>query len=177
MKGIVFNLLEEVVIQEFGPDVWDDLLDEAQVGGAYTSLGNYPDTDMNALVAAAAAKLGKPPEDVLRWFGQQAMPLLAKRYPSLFVQHTNSRSFVLSVNSIIHPEVRKLYPGADCPFFHFTDTADDGLTIGYESSRDLLALAQGFIEGAAQVYQEEVEIKQLVCPHSGSFPSLRVEWT
>ena len=54
MKGIVFNLLEEVVIRHHGEDVWDALLDAAGVAGAYTSLGNYPDEDLGKLVAAAA---------------------------------------------------------------------------------------------------------------------------
>ena len=27
MKGVVFNLLEQVVVREYGENVWDDLLD------------------------------------------------------------------------------------------------------------------------------------------------------
>ena len=46
MKGVVFNLLEEAVLREFGPDTWDELLDEANVRGAYTSLGNYSDDEI-----------------------------------------------------------------------------------------------------------------------------------
>ena len=46
MKGIIFNLLEEVVTQAHGEEVWDQLLDAAQVDGAFTSLGNYPDEDL-----------------------------------------------------------------------------------------------------------------------------------
>ena len=57
MKGVVYNLLEEAVVEKFGADIWDDLLDDAGVAGAYTSLGNYTDEEMIALVDAAAAKL------------------------------------------------------------------------------------------------------------------------
>ena len=38
MKGIVFNLLEEVVTEAYGADAWDSLLDAAGLDGAYTSL-------------------------------------------------------------------------------------------------------------------------------------------
>ncbi|CEK14849.1 heme NO binding protein, partial [Chthonomonas calidirosea] len=31
MKGIVFNLLEDVVSNRFGDDTWDDILEDAQV--------------------------------------------------------------------------------------------------------------------------------------------------
>lgn len=119
MKGVIFNVLEEVVTQQFSQDVWEDLIDKAGVDGAYTSLGNYADEDLVSLVTTSAEVLGKTPGDILRWFGQSAMPLLATRYPSLFESHKSSRDFVLSVNKIIHPEVRKLYAGASCPFFHF----------------------------------------------------------
>ena len=41
MKGIVFNLLEEIVRETYGEDTWDDLLDSADLDGAYTSLRIY----------------------------------------------------------------------------------------------------------------------------------------
>src|SRR5438874_2247890 len=43
MKGVVFNLLEEIVVREHGEETWDLLLERAGLGGVYTSLGNYPD--------------------------------------------------------------------------------------------------------------------------------------
>jgi hypothetical protein len=38
VKGIVYNLLEEVVSAEHGEDTWDVLVDAAGVDGIYTSL-------------------------------------------------------------------------------------------------------------------------------------------
>lgn len=29
MKGVVFSLLEQIVVRDYGEDTWDDLLDEA----------------------------------------------------------------------------------------------------------------------------------------------------
>lgn len=177
MKGIVFNLLEEAVVQHFGQDAWDDLLDTAGAAGAYTSLGNYSDDEIVALVSTAAAKLSMSNADVLRWFGEQAMPLLKQRYPTLFAQHSSSRSFVLSVNSIIHPEVRKLYSGANCPFFHFRETSDHTVSMGYESSRRMCDLAHGFVKGAAKLYCEEVEITHHTCMNHGADKCLmEIRW-
>ena len=59
MKGIVFNLLEEVVRREYGEDAWDDLIDHAGIDGVYTSLGSYADTDLPRLVSAAARLLSR----------------------------------------------------------------------------------------------------------------------
>ena len=168
MKGIVFNLLEEAVSTEFGDATWDRLLDDAQLDGAYTSLGSYDDAEILRLVAVASKALGIPEEDVLRWFGRRAMPLLAKRYPAFFANHASARGFLLTLNSIIHPEVRKLYPGASPPVFDF-DTGDgDVLVIGYNSARRLCALAEGFMQGAAEHFGEQAEITQSACMHHGA---------
>jgi hypothetical protein len=167
MKGIVFNLLEEVVCAHHGAATWDGLVDAAGVTGAYTSLGSYRDEEIVALVGAASAALQVLPGEVLRWFGREAMPLLAKRFPAFFEAHDSLRPFITSLNSIIHPEVRKLYAGAACPHFHFEAAPDGALLIGYQSTRQLCDLAHGFIEGAARHYGEEVTIEHLNCMHQG----------
>jgi len=177
MKGVVFNLLEEAVLREFGPEAWDDLLDDSGVSGAYTSLGSYSDEEMIALVETAAVKLGMSNSEVLRWFGQRAMPILRERYPALFDSHSSSRNFVLSVNNIIHPEVRKLYSGAKCPFFHFREGNGGSVMMGYESSRKMCDLAHGFIEGAAQIFCEEVGITHHTCMNHGADKCLmEIRW-
>src|SRR5262245_6495155 len=114
MKGIVFNLLGDIVTEQYGADTWDLLLEQAHCDGSYTSLGNYPDEELLRIVAAAASAIGQPPQDVVRWFGRSALPVLATRYPQFF-RHQDTRDFVLTLNTIIHPEVRKLYPGAQAP--------------------------------------------------------------
>ena len=167
MKGIIFNLVEEVVGDRYGEDVWDDLLDAAGLDGAYTSLGSYPDDELFRLVAAASDKLGIPPDAVVRTLGEAAIPLLAERYPTFFVGHPSTKSFLLTLNDIIHPEVRKLYPGADVPSFGFDQPSDDTLVLRYHSERKLCALAEGFVLGAASHYGEQAEIDQPECMHRG----------
>jgi len=167
MKGIIFNLLEDVVRRERGEDAWDVLLEEAGLEGAYTSLGSYPDEQVVQLLAAASVEFGTSQQAVLRWFGRKAMPLLAERYPAFFHTQPTTRGFLLTLNHIIHPEVRKLYPGADVPQFDFDSSAADVLRIGYWSRRQLCALAHGFIEGAADLYHEQVTVHHVQCMHRG----------
>jgi hypothetical protein len=167
MKGIIFNLLEQVVTARHGEAAWDDLLDATGLAGTYTSLGSYQDAEMQQLVVAASQALGMEPDAVLRWFGREAMPLLAQHYPAFFAPHRSTRAFVMSVNSIIHPEVRKLYTGAGCPHFHFEDAPDGALHMGYNSPRRLCALAHGFIEGAADHFGETVNVEHPACMNRG----------
>ncbi len=176
MKGVIFNLLEEVVCEHHGDAAWEALLSATESDGIYTSLGSYADAELVALVEAASSLTGTPVRTLLHWFGVQALPKLAERYPAFFETAPDARSFILSVNTIIHPEVRKLYSGAACPHFHFAETPDT-LTLGYRSPRKLCDLAHGFVEGVAHHYGETVSFSQPSCMHDGA-PScqLVVTW-
>lgn len=178
MKGVVFNLLEETVTRAFGPDTWDHLVDTAGVHGAYTSLGNYPDSEIEALVAAAMQALSLDRNQVLRWFGQNAMPVLSELYPAFFDGPSSAREFTAGVNTIIHAEVRKLYPDSACPHFRMKDAPDGGLVMDYLSVRNMCALAQGFVEGAAAHYGEQVDFRHLACTaHGDPHCTFEIVWT
>lgn len=168
MKGVIFNLAEQVVTDAYGADTWDTLLDDAELDGAFTTLGNYPDAQLIAIVDAAAVRLGTSSADVVRIVGQGAIPLLAVRYPAFFTPHTSTRPFLLTLNDIIHPEVRKLYPGAEVPEFGFEEHGADVLNLEYRSHRKLCALAEGFVVGAAQHYGQTVAIEQPQCMLDGA---------
>lgn len=167
MKGIVFNLLEAVVRRDYGDDTWEEVLEAADVDGAHTSLGNYPDEEMMKLVGAASSALKMPADDVVRWFGRNALPLLAKKHPQFFDPHESTRSFLLTLNDVIHSEVRKLYPGADVPDFTYDTSSSEVLLMHYRSPRKLCALAEGFIEATAAHYAEELSLDQPECMKRG----------
>ena len=167
MKGIVFQLLHRVVAGEYGEATWDTLLTDAGVDGAYTSLGNYEDAELGKIVGAASRRLALPPEAIVRWFGRKAIPLLAGHYPKVFEPHADTRAFVLTLNSIIHPEVRKLYPGADVPNFDFDTSSPDELVMFYHSKRRMCSFAEGLLEGAADHFKQAAHIVQPKCMHRG----------
>lgn len=168
MKGIIFNLAEEVVAAAHGPETWDALLEESGASGAYTSLGSYPDSELIAILTAASARLGMPVADVLRWFGRSAMPLIAQRFPAFFTGVPNLQGFILSLNTIIHAEVRKLYAGATCPHFDFALQNNGQLHMTYHSPRQLCALVEGFVTGAADHFGETVTIDHGQCTRHGA---------
>ena len=159
----MFDLLEQVITRDYGEDAWDALLSAAALDGAYTSLGSYPDDDLFRLVAQASTTLQIPAQDVIRWFGREALPLLATAYPEFFAPHTTTRTFIRTLNDIIHPEVRKVYPGADVPWFDMGESPSGELVMGYTSKRRLCAFAEGLIQGAAAHYGENVDIEQPAC--------------
>jgi len=163
MKGVVFDLFEQAVVRAHGEDAWDDLLADAGLLGAYTSLGSYPDAHLGRLVDRASGALGMDAQDTTRWFGREALSLMAAAYPEFFTPHTSTHAFLMTLNDIIHPEVRKVYPGADVPWFDMGEAPDGALVMGYASRRRLCAFAEGLIQGAAAHYAESVRIEQPIC--------------
>jgi hypothetical protein len=168
VKGIILNLVEEAVVAEQGEQVWDDVLDTAELDGAYTSLGNYPDDHLARLVAAGAEVLEVEPRNLSRHLGQVAIQGLSERYPQYFSPHDATVSFLLTLDDVIHTEVRKLYPESEPPSFWFDDPVGNVLVVHYRSERRLCALAEGMIVGAAAHYRERVSIAHEVCMFDGA---------
>lgn len=166
MKGVIFNVVEEVVTERFGADTWDDLLEAAELVGAYTALGNYDDEELAALVAAAARTLDVSEPDVLRLVGRLGFSRLAARYGRLLDGHTTSRTVLADLNAVIHPQVLAIYPGATVPEFDFRDRGES-VELDYRSGRGLCHLAEGLAEGVAHHFGEEVEVRQPTCRHRG----------
>jgi hypothetical protein len=167
MKGIIFNLLEQVVTDEAGEETWERVLEAAGVEGAYTAVGTYHHDELHKLADAAASLMGQSPDDVVRWFGVKAIPLLAERYAGFFAGHSSTIPFLLRLNDVVHPEVRKLFPGAYAPDFDFERVDDRSLAIGYVSYRDLCPFAEGLVQGAAEHFGEPVAVEQTRCTRRG----------
>lgn len=158
MKGVVFNIVEEVVIGLYDEDTWDNVIDEAGVSGVYSSPGSYPDEDLYAIVAAAAKLLDVEVPALLRIVGTKAFNGLATRYPDLVGQHVDTIAFIRHVEDYIHPEVKKLYPSAILPEFEFSDLENGMTRMLYRSPRGLHNLAEGLIEGAAERFGQTITV-------------------
>lgn len=166
MKGVIFNVAEEVVTARFGADAWDDVLEAAGLEGVYTSLGNYEDAELGALVAAAASALDVSEAEVLQLIGTHGFARLASRYPKFLDDHTSSRTVLADLNGVIHPRVLTLYPGASVPEFDFSRVGNN-IELVYRSDRGLCHLAEGLASGAALSFDEEVDVYQQTCRHRG----------
>lgn len=167
MKGIIFDLLQQVMSERYGDDAWDEVLEASGVEGSYTAVGSYPDEDLLTLVGTGSRSLGVPVDELVRWFGRECIPLLKHRFPVFFERHDDTRSFLLTLNEVIHPEVRKLFPGAYAPSFDFSIPAENAIALGYYSHRNLCVFAEGLIEGSAKLYGERVTVEQSSCTKRG----------
>lgn len=169
MKGMVFTMLNDLVEDKFGIEVWDELIDTTQPpsGGVYTSVDTYPDAELLAYVQALSDKTGVAAPDLVRAFGHYVLGKFAEMHPEFFEGH-DLKSFLKSVHDVIHVEVKKLHPDAILPEFTYDDPAPDRLVMNYHSPRKLCALAEGLITGASEKFGETVRLDHSTCVHTGA---------
>ena len=106
MKGVIFNILEEMVIEQCGLHAWNEVLNSQKLEGVYTAGESYPDTELFALVNEISAKTDIPVENLVGAFGEFLFEQLAERYPIFIENKSDLRSFLKSVDSVIHMEVK-----------------------------------------------------------------------
>ena len=170
MKGVIFNILEDFVVDGWGEDAYDEILSMCPVSahGPFVGPGTYPDAELFAIAGAAAKKLGVPLSDALRAFGSFTFPKLAARYPMFLDGAEDAKTFLQSVHSVIHVEVRKLYPQAITPAFQYEDTGSDSLRVLYTSKRKLCQFMEGMIAGVGTHFRENIAVTHSACLLEGA---------
>ncbi|MEM7431063.1 MAG: heme NO-binding domain-containing protein [Pseudomonadota bacterium] len=177
MKGIVFNIFSDLVNDEFGMEVWDQLIDqtEPESMAIYTSTEIYPDEELVAYVTELSRITGAEAPALIRAFGKYMMHRFKGVHPE-FMEGQTAKSMLEGVHDVIHVEVKKLHPDTLLPTFEYESSGDDQLTMIYTSPRKLCHLAEGLIEGTGEVFGEAITIDHTECMHDGA-DSCRLELT
>lgn len=170
MKGVVFNILEAFVVENFGEDAYDDILDLCPAAGEVSFVGpkTYDDGLMLEIVGAACKHLDVPAEAALRSFGRFAFPHLAKSFPVFVDNQTDALAFLETVDEIIHVEVAKLMEGSVLPGMQFRRREDDTLVIEYDSARKMCHLLEGLLDGVGDWFETPLTYRQTSCTHHGA---------
>ena len=170
MKGIVFNLLEAFVVENWGQETYESLLDGCPVdhGGVYVGPGTYPDVELFAIVKVACKKLDTPAPQVLRAFGAFALPKLIEHGGPLLDGIDDAQSLLSAVHDIIHVEVRKVMPGAKTPHFTYLENEPGRMVLEYRSDRKLCHFLEGLLDGLGTYYGETIEFEHATCMHDGA---------
>lgn len=159
MKGVIFKLLEDFVVTNFGPDAFEDLVDgsELETKEPFVGPGTYPAGDLMALVGTAVAAYDMEVDELLRAFGRHAFAGLAGAVPSLLEGLDDPHSLLLNLESVVHTEVRKLDPDADPARFTAVEIGPSELMLTYESPFGLFALVEGLLDGVGMWFGIPIE--------------------
>ena len=82
MKGIVMNILAEMVETQLGLEEWNNVLDEADESGIYTSTVIYDDERLLNLVGILSQRNNIPASDLVFAFGQSMIPAFLQALPT-----------------------------------------------------------------------------------------------
>ena len=159
MKGMVFTEFLEMVDAKFSADMVDDIIADSDLpnGGAYTAVGTYDHEELVRMVVALSKRTNIPAPALVQVFGEHLFGRFNALYPSFFSGITSALDFLEGIETIIHTEVRKLYPDAQLPKFDCT-RSPDGLTMLYSSPRHFGDLAEGLIKGAVAHFGGGIDV-------------------
>jgi hypothetical protein len=166
VKGLIISELVDFIERHCALDVAEQIIFEADLesGGAVTSVGNYPHAEVIKLVSSAAEILDQPAEDLMREFGKELFAKLRDSHTQFFEAGAEDLfSFLSRVQSHIHLEVRKLYPGSNPPNVSCV-TEDGRLTVIYESHRPFAMVAFGLLEGCCEYFDDAVSVQMVTDP-------------
>jgi hypothetical protein len=160
MKGIIFTEFMTLVEDKFGLDVLDDILDMSDDEGVYTSVGSYDHRDLVKLIVNLSKKTEIDAGTLQQVFGQTVFKALlnSMQMNAEVINSSGTFDFIKSVEDYIHVEVKKLYPDAKPPNFHFISETDNQLVFDYESARCMSHVCMGLIKGCADNFNEELEV-------------------
>ena len=152
MKGLVFAELADFIEQRFGS------LAGVPAPGMFNARAGYDHEELIRIVATASAATGVAAPELLRTFGVHLFGRFAALYPVFFFEADSALGFLGGIDTYIHGEVQKLYPGAEFPSFECRTQAAGELEMLYRSSRPLADLAEGLILGCVAHFGETIDV-------------------
>lgn len=170
MKGIIFTEFLELVENQFGLQVVDEIIEKAQPEsrGSYTTVGNYPHAEMVNMVIALHHSTNIPIKDLLKVFGKYLFNKLATMHPQIIENISDPFDLLQNIEETIHVEVKKLYTDARPPMFETLSRNDKELVIVYQSPRKLGDVAEGLIFGCGEYYNQSLNVVQTPLSDDGN---------
>jgi hypothetical protein len=154
MKGLVFIELVDFVEQRFGS------VPGVPPAGTFNALASYDHQELSRIIAAASAPSGVGAGEMLRTFGVHLFGRFAALYPVFFFEADSALGFLGGIETYIHGEVQKLYPGAEFPSFECRSAAPGQLEMVYRSARPFADLAEGLILGCVAHFREAIDVRR-----------------
>src|SRR5947209_4878515 len=179
MQGLIFVTWEKYLSDRFGSSFLNAYRDAIGETAATSPLASrvYDDAILLAGVGAASQLAHFPADTLLREYGRYFLinGLTSHLCAYLLTQAHSGRELLLIMRKA-HTQMRRTPDGLTPPVFGFEalSTYTNGLTLIYDSHRQLCPILFGAIEGAAERYGEKVQIIERTCMRRGA-PDCRFE--
>jgi len=170
MKGIVFTEFLEMVEEEFGLEVVDDIILKSNLpsNAIYTSIGTYDFFEMQNLIGNLSNATGISPNDLIYAYGRYFFNVLIKNHQNIFDYYNSPLEMLASIQSHIHIEVKKIYPDAELPSFEIITHKTNYLEMDYFSERSMYMFAKALMEKTFEHYNTYSSIEFELLKEDGS---------
>jgi predicted hydrocarbon binding protein len=169
MRGIVVTGLEDYICSKYGLSQWhtaiDVCLDKDQQ--VITAAEYYDDETVLKIITVLTEQLEVPVTDFITDFGKHLFKTLKNYYSFLLEDIDSFNTLLMSLDQVIHANVKKVHPDAQVPKFTI-ESHTKGWTVKYESERKLCYLAIGLLHGAADFYDLKINLEHQKCMHNDS---------
>ena len=153
MFGMIHRSARAMVLEQFGPAAWDQVLQSAKLDdGDFVSAQPYPDETTFRLIGAAAATAGLTVDQTLRAFGHHWVKTAGDAGEGIYanVMSILGGSLVEALTNLdrMHASIQIALPDAQLPQFVIVSQDDRSIQLAYYSKRDgLESFVSGLLEG------------------------------
>ena len=170
MKGVVFTGFLDLVENNFGYEMVDKIITSSDLmsGGAYTSIGSYPHSELVQLSSQLSRYTEIPVPKQMKLYGQHFFWVLAAQYGHILSQVKTPFQLLESADGHIQVEVKKLYPDAELPQLTTRRVDDKTLEMIYTSKQKMVDFAEGLIESCLKYFDDNSTIEKTNLTKDGS---------
>jgi hypothetical protein len=163
MRGIIFTSFLDIIQKQFGDEMIERVitLSDLENNGSYTSVGNYPSEDLMKMLTVLSSETATPIDVLLHDFGRKLFFILEKIKPKGIADCDDPMDFLSKIDSVIHAEVKKIYPDAKLPKIVFEQSTNEKATLTYSSCRPFAKVAEGLLAGCADFFNNRINVKAL----------------
>lgn len=165
MKGMVFTEFIEFVEDTYGFNFSNQMIEKANLPskGVYTAVGTYSYSEFVSMVVQLSNLTNVEVPQLLINYGKHLFFRFIDLYPQFLKKDDSFFDFISKIDGYIHVEVQKLYPDAELPSIEILNKTSDSIELIYSSNRKFSDFAEGLLSGAAEYFNENVEIdKELI---------------
>ena len=163
VKGAIFRCLRELVLKEFGEDVWKKALEKSGLNKDLNvpATGKIEDEVILSIVQNLSEILNVSLQDLADAFGDYWVNTYSQRvYKVFYDEAEDAKSYILKLDRI-HWVMTRNIPDARPPRFDYEWKDDKTLIMKYKSHRNLIDFAVGLLKGVRRYYNEDFDVSKL----------------
>lgn len=161
MKGSVVSVWLSTIQDVWGQNVKVQAM--SSVGWSadkmISPLDDIEDATIFSVVDNVSQQVGLSKDEVWRVIGKNNIISFSKWFPSFF-ERSSLKAFLMMMDSV-HAQLTKMIKGANPPRLIPQEIDNTTFTITYQSKRGMFEYFQGLLDGAAEYFNEKMELEVL----------------